>query len=169
MAEKELTTKARSGRSLPVRREPERFPFFSLAREMNRLFEDFFGREIARPFEAEEWYETFPRIDVRESDKKITVTAELPGMEEKDIDLLLTADSLTIKGEKKEEIEEKEENYLRMERRYGAFHRVIPLPEEIDAEKAEANFKNGILRVDLPKSEKAGARKKRVPIKSEMH
>lgn len=144
-------------------------PFNLFRDQFNHLFDDFFfGRELAPFRAAEPWFGTFqPHIDVKESDKEITVSAELPGMDEKDIEVLLSSDSLTIKGEKKEEKEEKEKSYYRMERRYGSFQRVIPLPVEIDTKKVDASFKKGILNVRLPKTAQAKAAAKKIPVKSE--
>jgi len=169
MAEiKDLASRGRGKDSLvPSRREGH--PFSLFREQINRLFDDFFfGREPAPLRAAEPWYGTFqPSIDVRESEKEITVSAELPGMDEKDIEVLLSGDALTIKGEKKEEKEEKEKNYYRMERRYGSFQRVIPLPVEIDTKKVDASFKKGILHVKLPKTAQAKAAAKKIAVKSE--
>ncbi|HOD35310.1 MAG TPA: Hsp20/alpha crystallin family protein [Syntrophales bacterium] len=149
------------------RTSEEQMPLQSLQRQVNRLFDDFFGSFDLRPFTAMGRAGEFtPRVDVRESDKALTVTAELPGMDEKDLDVLLSEDSLTIKGEKRHEKEEKSENYYRMERSYGAFHRVISLPKEIDVKKVEASFTKGILTVNLPKTARAKEKTKKVPIKT---
>jgi len=149
------------------RKGEEEMPLQSLQRQVNRLFDDFFRGFDLRPFAAMESAGEFtPRIDVKESDKTFTLTAELPGMDEKDLDVMLSAESLTIKGEKKHEKEEKSENYYRMERSYGSFHRVIPLPNEIDLKKVEASFTKGILTVNLPKTAKAKEKTKKVPIKT---
>jgi HSP20 family protein len=134
-------------------------PMHSFQREMNRLFHDFF--EVA-PFGGKD-SGVFPEIDVKETDRDIRVSVELPGLEEKDVEVLLSADSLTIKGEKKEE---KAESYYRSERRYGSFSRVIPLASDIEPDKAEAKFKKGVLHITIPKTEKARADVKKIPIKS---
>ncbi len=151
--------------SVPVRRE-EFHPFLLLRQEINSLFDYFF-----RGFEIEPFRGRFgaftPSIDVKESDKDISVIAELPGMDEKDIDVSLTRDALTIKGEKKEEKEEKRKDYYRMERTFGSFTRTIPLPTEIDVDKVKAEFKKGVLTVTLPKSEKAIKETKKIPVKAE--
>ena len=153
----------RPEKSVPARREYEN-PFYSLQREMNRLMDDFFEGSLFSRL-GEEWSGTFqPKIDIRENDREFVVSAELPGIDEKEIEVLLSGDSLTIKGEKFEK-EEKDENYRRVERRYGSFNRVIPLPAEIETEKAEANFEKGILNIRLRKTEaKAGTKK--IPIKT---
>ena len=108
-----------------------------------------------------------PNIDVTETDKEIRVSAELPGMDNKDINVSLTKESLTITGEKKEEKEEKKKDYYRMERSYGSFSRTIPMPVEIDTDKAKALFKKGVLTITLPKTAKAIKEKKKISIKAE--
>lgn len=147
----------------------EEHPFTLIRQEMNRLFDDFFRGFDAAPFGAmRERLRTFsPSLDVKEDDKAITVKAELPGMDEKDIEVLLTENTLTLKGEKKEDKEEKGENYYHMERTYGSFHRVIPLTVDIDAKKVKAAFKNGVLVVTLPKTEGAKVKGKKIPVSVE--
>lgn len=157
--------KERRSLQLPARRESH--PFSFMQREINRLFDDFFGYEPALFRTADEWYGGFsPQIDVTENEKEILVSAELPRMDEKDVEVLLSGDALTIKGEKKEEKEEKEKNYYRMERRYGSFQQTIPLPSEIDLKKVDATFKKGVLSVKLPKTEAAKGAAKKIPLKS---
>lgn len=92
-----------------------------------------------------------PRLDITETGTTVEVTAELPGMEKKDIDITLDGDLLVIKGEKKHETEEKDRCYHRVERRYGSFYRSVRLPYEVKSEKIDATFKDGILTVKLPK------------------
>ncbi len=143
-------------------------PFYSLQRQMNSLFDDFFSGFDAAPRSlATGGFGAFsPSIDVKESDKDFVIRAELPGVEEKDIDVTVTNDSVTIKGEKKEEKEDKGKNYYYMERSYGSFNRVIPLGAETDADKAEASFKNGVLNITVPKSAREKAKGTKVPIKA---
>jgi HSP20 family protein len=150
---------------LPVKREE--YSTFSLFRqEMNRLFDNFFRGFDIEPFEKR--FGAFsPSVDITETDKEIKVAAELPGMDDKDIDVSLTKDTLTIKGEKKEEKEEKKKDYYRMERSYGSFSRTIPLPVEIDTEKVKAQFKKGVLTVNLPKTAKAIKETKKISVKAE--
>jgi HSP20 family protein len=100
-----------------------------------------------------------PRLDVSETEREIKVTAELPGMDEKDVNVTLEGDVLTLKGEKKAEAEEKGKNFHRVERTYGSFQRVITLPAEVDATKVTAGFKKGVLTVTLAKSPAAQTRK----------
>ncbi len=161
MAITDLIPWKREERAVPVRREEEH-PIQALQRDMNRLFDEFFrefGLAPFRPFE-ERWDVFSPRIDMVEGDKEIKVSAELPGMDEKDIDISLSHDVLTIRGEKKEEEEYRGKNYYRMERSYGSFQRSIPLPCEVDDDKAEAIFKRGVLTITLPKAAEAQSRKK---------
>jgi HSP20 family protein len=151
---------------LPVRRDEE-YPLHSLQREMNRLFDDFFGGSMLEPFRG--WEDRLgdfsPSVNVTETGKEVKVTAELPGMDEKDIDVSLANETLTIKGEKRQEEESKEKGVYRRERSYGSFQRVVPLPSEVDGEKVEATFKKGVLTVTLPKSEAATASRRRVTVK----
>jgi HSP20 family protein len=132
--------------------------------EMDRLWDTFlFGRPQRRGFqEIGEW---LPAVDVTETKSEIVVNAEIPGMDAKDIDISLNEGTLTIRGEKKQEREDKEEEYHLIERRYGTFTRSIPLPREVDSNTASASYRNGVLKVRLPKSGKA--EKKEVKIKVE--
>jgi HSP20 family protein len=100
-----------------------------------------------------------PAVDIVENETGFTLTAELPGMSEKDVQLSLSGDTLVIKGEKRQEREEKEKNYYLSERSYGEFQRAFQLPETIDRDKIDAQFANGVLRVTLPKTERAAPKK----------
>jgi HSP20 family protein len=143
-------------------------PFYSLQKEMNNLFDDFFrGFDIApRGFYTSGLGNFTPSVDVKENEKEFIVLAELPGVEEKEIEVTLTNDHVTIKGEKREEKEEKGKNYYYMERSYGSFNRVIPLSAETQSDQAEASFKNGVLNITIPKSQTAKTTGIKVPIKS---
>ncbi len=166
MAMKDIVHWKKEGK-MPARRDDG--PFFTLWNEVDRIFDDFargFDLKPVRSMEARMGVFT-PALDVKEGEKEFIVTAELPGMEEKDIDVSIMGDRLTISGEKKEEKEEKKKNYYRMERSFGSFSRVIPLPEGIDSDKAQAEFKKGVLTVTLPKTKEAQAAGKKVQIKSE--
>lgn len=156
----------RGERKVPVKREEER-SVLSFQQEMNRLFDEFFGGWDLAPFRefTEPWDVFSPRVDVVEGDKEITVSAELPGIDEKEIDVSLSHGVLTITGEKREEKEDKGKDYYRMERSYGSFRRSVPLPGEVDENKAEATFKKGVLTITLPKTAEAQARK-RISIKT---
>jgi HSP20 family protein len=154
--------------SAPARREPEH-PFDALQQEMNRLFDSFFRGFDAAPVGAMEGrlMGFTPFVDVKEDEKEVVVKAELPGIDEKDLDVSLSEHALTIKGEKKEEKEDQGKGYYRMERSYGSFHREIPLPASIDAKKVEAAFKNGLLTVTLPKTEEARKADRKISVKSQ--
>ena len=135
---------------------------------MNTLFDDFFsGFDVTpRSFAGKGFGAFSPSVDVKESEGEFTIRAELPGVEEKDIEVTVTGDSVTIKGEKNEEKEDKSESYYYMERSYGSFNRVIPLSAETDADKAQASFKNGVLNITIPKSQAAKEKGTKVPIKT---
>lgn len=107
-----------------------------------------------------------PAIDFAEDEKAYHLTAELPGLSDKDINLMLSDDLLTITGEKREEKEQQEKNYHYSERRFGSFRRAVQLPQHIDRDKIEANFKNGVLNVTLPKTPDAMRRQKKIEIKA---
>ena len=143
-------------------------PFYSLQREMNSLFDNFFwGFDVAPRGSAAAGMGMFtPSIDVKENEKEFIIKAELPGVEEKDIEVTVTNDAVTIQGEKKEEKEDKDKNYYYMERSYGSFSRVIPLEAEIESNKAEARFKNGILDIKIPKNQSVKEKGTKVPIKT---
>ena len=123
----------------------------TLRREMDKLWEEFFGGQDLVSSEAA-WV---PAIDISETKDAIIVRAEIPGMDAKDIEINLTGDVLTIRGEKKQETEEKDENFHRIETRYGAFQRAIRVPVSVDAEKIQAKYEKGVLKITLPKKEEA--------------
>lgn len=137
-------------------------PFGLFSREVDRLFDDVGrGWTLAplRVFEQRAKAEIVPRLDMSENEQEIKVTAELPGMDEKDVTVTLEGDVLTLKGEKKAETVEKGKNFHRLERTYGSFQRVVTLPAEVDATKVTAGFKKGVLTVTLAKSPAAQTRK----------
>ena len=152
-------------KDLPLRREEDN-PFFSLQREVDRIFDRFSrgfgGGELVEREEALRGF--IPSVDVSETDKEIHVTAELPGMDEKDLDITLSGNNLIIRGEKKSEKEEKGEQFYRKESAYGAFHRTIPLPVEVETERIEAKFNKGVLEIRIPKSPEAQKAKKKISI-----
>ena len=143
---KDLTTRLRDD-FLPTRHIGD--PILSLQKEMDRLFRDFFEVE---PF-GQRVFSTFPEIDVKETEKEMKVHAELPGMEEKDVEVLprlrLTDDQRREEAPRRGR---KGESYYRSKRRYGSFCRVIPLTSEVESDKVEAKFKNGVLTVTIPKT-----------------
>ncbi len=137
--------------------------FERMRRDMDRFWDSFFeGAPRRRGEERGEW---LPSLDVSETKNELVVKAEVPGMDAKDIDISLSDGVLTIKGEKKQEKEEKEADYHLVERSYGSFTRSIQLPKEVQSDKISASYKDGILRIALPKSEEA--KKKEIKIKVE--
>ena len=137
-------------------------PFLTLHREMNRVFDDVFSRFDLPGVFGRGTTMAWPSVEVIPSDKDGKVTAALPGLEKNDVEVLVDGDVLTVRGEKKAETEDKERGFS--ERYYGRFERVIPLPFEVEEDKAEASFKNGVLSVTLPKSPKAQEKAKRIAI-----
>jgi HSP20 family protein len=156
-------------RNLPMTREPEAHPLDVFQREMNRLFDDFFKGSGLKPWSEEvEAFGAFsPQVNMTEDEKSIQVSAELPGLDEKDVEISLSKDSLTIKGEKKEESEQKDKGLYYMERSFGSFTRVLPIPKDVNTEKAEASFKKGVLTITLPKLEKEKQSQKKIKIRTD--
>jgi HSP20 family protein len=152
------------GREISVRRGEDTNPFLTLHREINRLFDDFFrGFEVA-PFSNGRLFDRtmgWPSIEISETEKEVKVTAELPGLDEKDIEVELANGVLAIRGEKKTEIEDRDR--LFSERYYGRFERRIPV-DDVEEDKVKASFKNGLLTILLPKSPAAQQKVKRIAI-----
>ena len=152
--------------------DPMRDPFFSFRSQMDRLFDDFFsdfgsGRALTqagRNFLGSNW----PSIELNETDNEYRVTAEIPGMEEKDVNLSLKDNILTISGEKRVENQSQQDDKTRRvsEHFYGRFERVIPFDTEVDVDKVAAKFKSGVLTVILPKNPKAQDKGRRIQISS---
>jgi HSP20 family protein len=143
-------------------------PVLSLQREMNRMFENFWTEQPTWPkFEIGEFGKFFPKVEVTEQNNTVEVSAELPGMTQKDIEVTLSPDAtmLTIKGEKKFEKEKKDKNYFRADRSYGVFRRVVALPSPVKAEGIEAMFKEGVLELKMPKAAAAETGAKKIHIK----
>jgi HSP20 family protein len=165
MAMRDLIPWARGRDLMPdFWRDERTSPFFTLQREMNRLMDDVFRSFTSTPLMPRmDWLSSsWPKVEVSESEKQITITAEIPGMEEKDVELLLREGSLIIRGEMKSETEEKERQWS--ERFYGRFERQIPVGHDIDEEKVAATFRNGVLTVICPKTERAQEKAKRIAI-----
>jgi HSP20 family protein len=156
----------RRGDKMASRRESES-PMMAIQNEMNRLFDNFFNDPFdLAPLSIRKLPAEFsPRVNVSETDTAMQVSAELPGMDEKDIQISLEQDALILSGEKKSESEENGKNFHRYERSYGSFQRVIPLVSEIQEDKVEASFKNGVLTVTLPKAASAVKAAKKINIK----
>lgn len=140
----------------------------TLHREMDRLFEDLFRERSHFPFLPESWTaaQEWPNVDQTEDEKGYRITVELPGMDEKDVAVTLADGVLTIRGEKKQEEEDKQRDYYRKERAYGSFRRVLAVPAGVDEAQIQASFKRGVLTVDLPKSEEARKHVKNIDIKA---
>ncbi len=138
-------------------------PFDLLQNEITRVFDTFNGFGAWPAAFAEQSFS--PSIEVTETDSAIEVTAELPGMDEKDIDVSVADGLLTVRGEKKSERDEKKKDYRIVERTYGAFHRTIALPQGVDATKVAAQMSKGVLRIEIPKP--AAAKAQQVKIRSQ--
>ena len=147
-------------------------PISTLQGEVNRLFDDFFGDLPPRGWLSRNGWaspSTFafnPSIDVKENEKEIKVIVEVPGIDAKEIHLSYADGHMTIKGEKKSEHKEEKEGYYRQECSYGSFQRVIQLPESANFDKAEANVKNGVLMVQIPKKTEPQSKAKVLEVKS---
>jgi HSP20 family protein len=143
-----------------------RDPFASFRQQVDRLFDDFLVPGEPRSFAASNQAAVWPSVDVDENDKAYVVTAELPGIDRKDVELDLRDNLLTLRGEKREERKEENGGRRYVERSFGRFERSIPLAAEIDADKVDANFRDGVLRITLPKNAKAQDKSRRIDIKS---
>ncbi len=160
----DVTSKGQGGR-LPSRYQD---PFQSFRTEMDRLFDSFLGGVPSLAGLGRRFAETqvmTPTLDVKENEKEIIVKADLPGMDEKDINLTIHNGVLSLRGEKKSEHTDERENYHVMERSYGSFQRSIRLPETIDDDKAEARFDKGVLTITLPKRPEMVSAQKKIEIK----
>lgn len=155
MAITDLIPWRRNESRIPVKRWSEENALVDLRSRMNRMFDDFFER----PFSltplfggSSIWGNFAPNVDVSETEKEITIMAELSGMQLEDINVTLDSNNLIISGEKHAEKEEKGEKFYQLERSYGSFRRAIPFPMEVDEGKVDARFRRGVLRVKLPKT-----------------
>ena len=140
-----------------------------LRTEMDRLFDEFYGDEFSMGphFKGIEGLGDFaPKMDIDETEKEITVSAELPGLKPEDVDISLDDNILTIRGEKRAEMEDKDKHSYHVERTYGSFARSVRLPGQVEAEKIEANLKDGLLKITLPKSQEAQEKSRKISIKS---
>jgi HSP20 family protein len=145
----------------------------ALQANINQAFDDFWrGFGIPAPFEGVfgdrlgALGDGVPRIDVRENEKEVDVEVELPGMDEKDIDVSVAEGTLVIRGEKKAQREEKDRGYIRRERSFGRIERVVPLPDGLDLDDAKAMFKNGVLTVAIPRTREAQDAVKHISVRS---
>lgn len=165
---KPVTNKEEAKKSVPaVQRRELLSPFASVQQEMNKLFEELrSGWGFAHTPQFEPFGDFHARVDMKDSEKEVIVTAELPGVDLKDIDITVKGDSLILKGEKKMEKEEKDKGYYKMERSYGSFYRSIPLPCEIEKDNVDAVFKDGVLTVTMPKTKAALTSEKQISVKA---
>ena len=168
MAIRDLIPWSRQENRLPApvraesRQDQPSHPLLSLHREVNRLFDDVFRGFGVPAFGNFESAAGWPHIELAETGKDIRVTAELPGLTEKDVEISVEDGALTLRGEKRSEVEDKDRGYS--ERSYGRFERRIGLPRGIDREQASATFADGVLTVTLPKTEAANETVRRIPI-----
>ncbi|HEN21393.1 MAG TPA: Hsp20/alpha crystallin family protein [Desulfobacteraceae bacterium] len=148
-------------------------PFLDLRRATDRLFKDFF-KSFGIPstlkdpmaLSTEYFGESWPLMDIRETDEDLLITAELPGVDKNDIDVSVTDDRVTIRGEKREQEERKGMGYYKLERSYGSFQRSLRLLCEVETDSVEASFKDGVLTVRLPKSAAARERIRKIPVRA---
>ncbi|AYG96267.1 Hsp20/alpha crystallin family protein [Brevundimonas naejangsanensis] len=147
----------------------ERDPFASMRRELERLAGDFWRLPEARSFAAESmkpWSAVvWPSLELRETDKAYHVTADLAGVEQKDLQIDLNDNVLTLQGERRDERSAASGDRCYTERAYGRFERRIPFDQEVDADRVEARIKNGVLDIEIPKSERARSRAHRIEVK----
>lgn len=160
--------------TLPVQRyghPRDASPMAQFHQDIDRLFDSFFrgfgfpsmgfGRESA-PLAQTDWLK--PTLDIAANDKEYAISVELPGVDEKDVELELSDETLIIKGEKKQEKERKEQNYYRMERSYGSFQRVLSLPEDAEQDGIVASYKHGVLTITIPRKARAATKAKQITI-----
>jgi HSP20 family protein len=146
-------------------------PFGALHRQVDDLFDEFFTSFPG--FHRQGWPGLMghgvaePQLEVSETDEEVKVKVELPGMDDKDIEVLLDDNVLTIRGEKKEEHKEEKENYHVSEVRYGRFSRTIPVPAGVDRDRVTSTFKKGVLRLAMPKTKEARENRRRIEISTE--
>jgi HSP20 family protein len=159
---RDLIPWGRSEQTPPSRFREEADPLMTLHREMNRLFDDVLRGFDMAPLGSISRMAGWPHVEVVDNDKDIRISAELPGLEDKDVKILMGDGVLTIRGEKRSEIEDKERAFS--ERTYGRFERRIPLAWEVQEDKIDASFKNGVLTVTLPKAAESRPEVKRIAI-----
>jgi len=164
MAIRDLIPWGRESSQVPhMYQEGERDPFMMLHREMNRLFDDALRDfDMRMPVFGGHRRHAWPSVEISDGDTEIRVTADIPGMEEKDIEVLLDDGVLTLRGEKRAEAEDKDMQFS--ERFYGSFERRIPLGVEVEEDKVHATFRNGVLTVMLPKTKRAQAKARRIAV-----
>jgi len=159
MASHELVTHKDGGESMQS-------PFFALQHDMHRMFQDFFSLPAFGMRESERLWNggLQPKLDIAETDNAIEVTVELPGADEKDVEVVVESGMLTIKGEKQASTEEEGKTFHRVERSYGAFRRSLALPSYADEDAIKATFENGLLSVTVPKRAGGTKRGKKIEV-----
>lgn len=167
----------REGRMLPIRRGDQvrrsDHPMLQIHNEIDRMFEDFFDGFGLPDLGFRKTWDSMartglfkPNLDISESDKEYSIAVELPGVDEKNVELELTGNALKIRGEKKQETEKKDKNYHCMERSYGSFQRVLTLPDDADPDKISAEYKNGIMTITVPRRPELKPGVKKIEIKA---
>lgn len=147
-------------------------PVAHMRHEMDRLFDNFFSGSGATPFSSDLFTPLAasnllkPKVDVGATGREYSITVEVPGVRQEDVKIEIANNTMTISGEKKQEQEEKDKNYYRVERFYGSFQRVLSLPEDADQEQVQATFKNGVLTVRMPRKTLPQSDVKRIEIKN---
>lgn len=142
-------------------------PFAAMRAEVEHVFDSFLGRGLGglpSSLRSGEGGIVIPSIDVRETDKEVTIEAELPGIDEKDVSVTINNGVLTLKGEKKSEREEKKDDYHLTERSFGSFQRSFQVAESVDPDKVVASFDKGVLKISMPKKPEAAHAEKQIPI-----
>ena len=144
-------------------------PIAEFQDEMNKLITEFFSGIFfpswMQSFKGDSWAAVAPALDIIENDNEFQITAELPGIEAKDVQVSCEKGSVTIKGEKKQENKEEREGYCRQERSYGSFRRVLTLPDTANLDKIEASFKNGVLKLSVQKKAGEVSRERKIEVK----
>jgi HSP20 family protein len=152
---------------IPWQRRYEWDPFrdlLEIQKEMNKLFDSSISRSLDRKSDLLEGFWT-PAVDINEEKDKYVIRADLPGLKQEEIDVSVDDDTLTIKGERKIEKHDREKNYYRTERAYGAFQRSFTLPSSVDTDKINATYKDGVLEVTIPKTEEQKKKKVKIDVK----
>lgn len=161
-----LIEKARTPGSPLARSTAGEDPFALMQDRMDRLFRDFFREGWITPAVSQAAWKEWPRVDVSYDTERVRVEAELPGLEEKDVKVVLDNGVLLLTGEKNEVKEEKGRNWTRKERTFGSFERVLALPDDVLADKAEARFTKGVLTVEIPRKVDEKNKPRAIPVKS---
>lgn len=163
---KDLIPWARKDRA-PDQDDDRESPIATLQKDLNNVFDGFWSKMENLGSLDLPWGHGNAQSDVVDTGDAVEISVELPGMDMKDIEIMVTNDFLTVKGEKKIERQEEKKGYYRSERSYGAVYRSIPLPPGVDSDKAEAKFRNGVLTVTLPQTPEAQAKVKRIEVKKD--